>query len=427
MRWHLWLAAVALSLVTTLLLWGQVADLPLSPASMDWSVLVVDDETGEPVPCAKVWTVTGGSASSIHLYPGYFGHDNQEFLRRHQTSAFTDDRGFARLPGQSGMSASAIAEHDGKIGNAWTSFCGTGRIGPPPQPEARLSYLAQQKVLVLNVDGQPVEGAQIGVDLDRDFDGRCLLAITNEKGMATLQLSLQIRQMLERDIASLYVQSLGFESVRAILDSPPQDVVVLQLPKSKRLEIEFLNPDGSRCADTIDFHISDLDTRHWGRFFAGTTSGRFSIPAIGFGDRYYLRAETWDRNKTGWADTFAISEDHDGVVPLKVQMKWTSFLIQGRCLLPNGKPLSNANLTVEWDTFDPEDPGARSFHERFTLKTSSSGHFYGPNGDALYFSDPWRNLEISTVLDGGRYRLSLPEYSTTEKGPLNLGEITLQK
>ncbi|MFK5955318.1 MAG: hypothetical protein QM477_02625 [Planctomycetota bacterium] len=376
--------------------------------------------TKEPVGGIGLWAVRAREHKlSWCSSDGFFGRDYPEFLRRHATSSISTADGFAV--------ASDLANR------IWARGPGlAGNYAPPKRGMLRSAgYLSvfpvqQPTVLVLDDQGRPVEDVRIAIRKNRHGLSHLVVGCTDASGQAVLQLDLEARELLKQTDYYLGVEAHGFEPIPLEPNAESGSIHELQatLPFAKKLQVQFLHPDGGACQETLVTHLYSGEAENETVSEAGCTQGMITFPAIAPGTKLRLAVSSWDL-LMGASETIFVPTTEAETESVTVQLRWDRFALRGRLLLPDGTPAANQIAHLDVGVVAKGKMEAYPF----LFTTNSNGEFVTESTDPLHEKGSlvWEGLQIRLRRAEGEPLLCfLPQASASKLGMHDLGDIVMQ-
>ncbi len=234
---------------------------PPSPLKRTWKVLVLDRETGKPVPEAQVFLLDETQALSRSLVERRTPLVRLEELEKSLLTprpAVTDPKGLAWIPpfpGERGL----LLCRKGKRKGVWYSPSFPFKrmiqveIGPPVLLEAR----------VVDSGGRPLEGVPLVLfPEEKEVSANPQLGIWTQTrgpgGTATFELFPGMLPRVGKESSGLLLVDLPFQSplerkvsLRPLSPGP----IELALPPTGSLEIHFLERDGRPCRTNLEVEV----------------------------------------------------------------------------------------------------------------------------------------------------------------------------
>ncbi|GEM_PF-4567613 len=442
---------------------------PPSPLKRTWKVLVLDRETGKPVPEAQVFLLDETRALSRSLVERRTPLVRQEELGKSLLTprpAVTDKKGLAWIPPFPGERGLLLCRKGKRMGVWYSPSIPFKRmiqveIGPPVLIEAR----------VVDSGGRPLEGVPlILLPEENDLSIYPKLGIWTQTrgpgGTATFEIFPGMIPRAGKKSSGLLLVDLPFQSPleRKVSFRPPSPgPIELALPPTGSLEIHFLDPDGRLCREelgvemhgfsetaevldggaeekpavpppapgprTVRMEPSPLPVVPLAEEAPSrltTRSGKIVLPWVGLGMGFQIWAyrllESGLRTAPVEACIHGPTSSKEKLLLRAVLPAFQGVTLKGRVLGPRGGPLEDAPLS--WTLSISRAGISTSLEGR--VRTGPQGGFFCPlpkdslpSGKIIF-----RFAEIGRFSPRGGSYISLPP---GKNGTVDLGDISLEE
>ena len=394
-----------------------------TPAEGGDEVRVLDAVSGEPIPGADVWVLTGNTSGSGAIPTAPVEAEVEDFVRRRGKRYQADDSGVARVE-KTGEFTVIHARH-GALSRT-RAFRGT-------EPPFLLELVAWPKLRVraVNPEGRPVAGIplRVGIKSEPTYRWR-LLRTTDASGVANFSLELLGLDALPTEpiavVADIMATQLPQVAFAAGLASIPSEPVGLALPPLGQLHVEIEGEaPGEGCftylrlSDLPDFRRNPADDPRFAIARLSIASGKTTYPHVELDRQVSVMTD-------GYPGAIELEAEGDGPTTgspatTLILTKSTKLpLLSGRLLTTAGESLGaiGIKLRLGWVR------GEHTSTFELAAETGTDGRFEALVPEGWHERD---ELLLSTVastpgsaIEGQCARAKIPGPIT---GPRDLGDL----